>query len=329
MELMLRFAQFYFLYLLIPVLGIIMLLRARFSKQPVFKYTLGKQLQQNNLVSYHPHKKIIYGIRLVVLLTLAFLIAKPQLVDQKSKISVEGIDIMLVLDASGSMQYQDSTNDQRSRFAIAKEEAIRFIQKRDNDALGLVIFAKDAITRSPLTLDKKMLNELVNQTFLGDIDPDGTALATAMVAACNRLKTSKAKSKIMILLTDGAPSRETIDPMAAVAIAKKLGIKIYTIGIGSQEQQAFFDPFYGAIAIPGVNKELLETIANQTGGQSFMAHNAHDMRQIYDTIDQLERTTHEEPLYTKYYDIFLPFLAAVICLLLFEIGSQSLWWFGL
>lgn len=329
MEFILRFAQIYFLYILIPVLGIIMLVRARFSKQPVYSYTLGQQLQQHNLVSTHPYKKILYVLRFIVLTILIFLIAKPQLVDQKSKISVDGIDIMLVLDASGSMQFQDYANDQRSRFAVAKEEAVHFIQKRDNDALGLVIFGKDAITRSPLTLDKTMLNELVSQTFLGDVDPDGTALATAMVAACNRLKSSQAKSKIMILLTDGAPSKEAIDPMAAVAIAKKLGIKIYTIGIGSEEQQAFFDPFYGAIAIPGVNKKLLETIAKDTGGQSFMAHNAEDMRRVYDTIDQLERTQHEAPLYTKYYDIFMPFLVVIICLLLFEVLAQSWWWFGL
>lgn len=329
MDLILRFAHIYFLYILFPVLGIIMIARARFSKRLAYKYTLGQQLQQNNLVSTHPYKKILYAVRLIILVTLIFLIGKPQLVDQKSKISVDGIDIMVVLDASGSMQFQDYANDQRSRFTVAKEEAIHFIEKRDNDALGLVIFGKDAITRSPLTLDKKMLNELVHQTNLGDVDPDGTALATAIISACNRLKSSQAKSKIMILLTDGAPSKEAVDPMAAVAIAKKLGIKIYTIGIGSEDQQAFFDPFYGAIAIPGVNKELLDAIAKETGGQSFMAHNAQDMRRVYDTIDQLERTTHEAPLYTHYYDIFMPFLIAVICLLLFEVFARSLWWFGL
>lgn len=267
--------------------------------------------------------------RLLVLIVLVLLCAKPQLVDTRSSIIVEGIDIMLVMDVSGSMGYIDYEDDRRSRIEIAKDEAIRFIQKRTHDAIGLVIFGNEAVSRAPLTLDKPLLTSFVKTLDLGIINPDGTLLATALVTAANRLKHSKAASKVMILLTDGEPSEGDYDPQVALEIAKKLGIKIYTIGIGSDEERFMQHPFYGIVRAPKINSALLTRLAQETGGRFFIARNAKDMRTIYDTIDQLEKTKQETPIFSKYYDVFVPVIWLLIGLLLIPLCMATGRWFGL
>lgn len=328
MEYFIRFEYWWLLLILLPIIFVAILLRRLWYQPIIYRYSLGEALKEAHQESNHYAPRIFYVSRLITLVTLALLIAKPQLVDSRSNMIVEGIDIMLVLDASGSMQYQDYSDDSRSRFEVAKEEAIRFINKRKNDAIGLVLFAKDAISRCPLTYDKKILSEIVENLQLGDIDPDGTMLATGMVTAINRLKHSHAKSKIMILLTDGEPSEGDMDPMAACQIAKKFNIKVYTIGIGSTKEEVFMHPLYGFVAKPKVNEALLQKIARDTGGVFFMAHNAKDMREIYDTIDSLEKTKHETPLYTRYYDVYVPFALALLALMVFYITLSSYGWFS-
>jgi len=254
---------------------------------------------------------------------------RPQLVDSRSVVPVKGIDIVLVLDVSGSMQFQDYDDDQRSRFDVAKAEAERFIQKRVHDSLGLVLFGKDALSRCPITADKLLLQEIVRDLKLGIIDPDGTMLITGIVTAANRLKNSKAKSKIMIVLTDGEPSEGDISPSVGIDVAKKLGIKIYTVGIGSEESHVFMHPLYGLVEKPKVNKELLTKIAHETGGSYFMAHNAKDMRKIYDTIDLLEKTEHDVPIFSLYYDIVIPCVGIVLFLVLCKLILSTFIWFAL
>jgi len=323
----LRFAQLSFLYVLVPLLGLLVWLRKHYHKPVLYQYSLATELYNNRVVSTHPYKKIFYALRFLILLLLAFLIAKPQWVDSRSKVPVEGIDIVLVLDVSGSMQFQDYDN--RSRVDVAKEEAIRFIKKREYDALGLVIFGKDAVSRCPITLDRTLLKTIVDELNIGVVDPVGTMLITAMITAANRLKHSQAKSKVMIVLTDGEPSEGDMDPSLAVEVAKRLGIKIYTIGIGSEKNEMLMHPLYGLIAKPKVNKELLTDVAEKTGGHYFMAHNAGDMRHIYDTIDLLEKTEHEVPVFSKYYDMFTPFIFMTIGLVILEIVLSSFIWFAL
>jgi len=268
-------------------------------------------------------------MRSLVLLLLAFLIAKPQLVDSHSKLKVEGIDIVLAIDVSGSMQIQDHKDDQRSRIEIAKAEAIRFIEKRDNDAIGLVIFGADAVSRCPLTLDKTILKKMVYDLDIGVIPPDGTVISTALVTAVNRLRSSKAKSKVIILLTDGEPSQGDMPVPIAIDVAKKLGIKVYTVGIGSDEERSFMHPLYGPIVLPKVNSELLTKISAQTGGQFFMARSAKDMREIYDKIDSLERTEIEAPVFSNFLDIFVPIVWFICAVLMLELLLSSFIWFGL
>jgi Ca-activated chloride channel family protein len=305
------------------------MLRKKLYKTPLYRYSLVTTLKQNNALVSHPHRIIIYSIRLLTLCVLAIVISKLQLVDSRSKVPVQGIDIVLVLDVSGSMQFQDYADDSRSRFDVAKAEAIHFIEKRDHDALGLVLFGKDTLSRCPITSDKQLLKQVVEELKLGVIDSDGTMLITGMVTAANRLKHSYSQSKVMIVLTDGEPSEGDMDPSIGIDIAKKLGIKIYTVGIGSEEEVVFMHPLYGLVAKPKVNKKLLTKIARETGGQYFMAHSAADMRRIYDTIDSLEKTEHEVPLFSVYYDMINPFVIIILALLFIELLLSTFVWFAL
>ncbi len=328
MNYFLRFGHLSILYWLIPLLLIIICIK-KWIPKAFYEYPLVSLLAKLKKTRAPTHKKIFSLLRIIVLALLAFLIAKPQLVDNRSNIIVDGIDIMLVLDISGSMQFQDYDDDQRSRIQVAKDEALRFVNKRANDAIGLVIFGKDALSRVPLTLDKKIINSLISSLEIGIIDPDGTVLSTAIITAANRLKNSKAKSKIMIVLTDGAPSENDTDPSLAIELAQKMEIKIYTVGIGSDEEQFIMHPLYGLIPKPKINKTLLTKIAQETGGKFFLARNSKDMRAIYDTIDSLEKTTHETSLFNKYYDIFIPFVWGIIFLLLVELLLSTTIWFGI
>lgn len=306
-----------------------MLMRKWFRKTVVYRYSLGNELKKRGVTASSLYKKVFYFLRLFTLLLLAVIIGKPQIVDSRSKVPVSGIDIVLVLDVSGSMQFRDYEDDERSRFDVAKAEAIRFIEKRTNDALGLVLFGKDTVSRCPITFDKELLQKVVDELKLGVIDSDGTMLITGMVTAANRLKYSRSKSKVMIVLTDGEPSEGDMDASVGIDVAKKLGIKIYTVGIGSEHEQIFNHPFYGIMARPKVNKELLTKIANETGGHYFFARSAADMRRIYDTIDALEKIEHEVPHFSLYYDLLVPVVGLIMAAIFFELLFSTYVWFSL
>jgi len=154
-------------------------------------------------------------------------------------------------------------------------------------------------------------------------------LCIALISAINRLKHAKAKSKIIIILTDGTPSEGDLSPDIAIDAAKKLGIKIYTIGIGSEENDMLMHPLYGLIQKPKVNRELLIRIAHETNGKFFMAQNAADMRSVYDTIDSLEKTVYETSVFNKQYDIFIPVVILLLGLLVIELFLSTFIWFGI
>jgi len=328
LEYFLRFAYPVALYILVPFLLVILIVRAKWHRITTYRFSMAQTLKNNYKGINHPYKKVFYALRALAFALLVFLIAKPQLVDTHSKVSVQGIDIMLAVDISGSMEMQDDKQDGRSRVQIAKAEAIHFIEKRTNDAMGLVIFANDAVSRCPLTHDKKMLRHLVQGLQIGLIDPRTTVLSTAIVSAINRLKNSKAKSKVIILLTDGEPSQNDTPAQVAIKAAQQLDIKIYTIGIGS-DKPMMVQTMYGIARSPGVNAPLLKQIAQETGGKFFMAKNAKDMRSIYDTIDALEKTDNETPVFSNYWDIFIPFVWAIIGLLMIELVVSTFVWFGI
>lgn len=321
-----HFAYSFLYWLIIPALVISAFYFYFITKRPYYHYSMTSLLARKGLSIAPTHVRVFTTMRMLVFLVLLFLIGKPQVVDHRSSILLDGIDIMMVLDVSGSMQFPDY--DKKTRLHVAKEEALSFIDKRTNDAIGLVIFGNDALSRVPLTLDKKIIHDLISSLEIGIINPQGTVLSTAIITAANRLKKSEAKSKIMIVLTDGEPTPNDASPDAAIQIAQQLGIKIYTIGIGN-EDEFFMDPFYGPIQKPKINKGLLTKIAHETGGKFFLATNTQDMREIYHTIDSLEKTSHETSLYNHYYDIFVPFVWAIIFLLVCELILSSTIWFGL
>jgi len=326
----LHFAQLALLPLALAIVSIAILLRHFLRRRSTYLHPLGKTFLQHGLARSHPRNTIFFIARLATLVLLALMIAKPQIVDSRTKVEVEGIDIILVLDASNSMNIADYAQDNRSRFQVAKDEAIRFTEKREHDALGLVLFGNGAISRAPLTPDKQILRKLIAETQVGSfVDAYGTRLFTAIATAANRLKRSTAKSKIMILLTDGEPTEEEADPATVLELVKALGIKVYTVGIGSEEDDYIIHPFYGIQPKPRVNASLLQKIASDTGGAFFMAHDAHEMRRVYEIIDRLEKTTKEVPIFSTYYDIFEPAAIALLCAQAVELALATFTWFGI
>lgn len=325
----LNFANYHFLYFVVPLFLLALIYKLKFYKPVTYKYTLTSLLKRKHIAKTFSSKVLIV-LRISSLLLLILLISKPQFVDTKSKINVDGIDIVLALDVSGSMMCFDDLKDRRPRIDIAKAEAVKFIEKRHNDQIGLVLFGKYTVSRCPLTLDKNILYQIIDDYKIGEINADGTVLALAISNAANRLKYSKAKSKIIILLTDGEPSPPDIDPQMAINIAKKLGVKIYTIGIGNERGGYTEHPMMGIYQGNSIlNTRLLQQIAMQTGGKFFHAQNATDMQNIYDTIDKLEKTDYETSIYTKYHDFFIPLIFLALFFLLLELILSTFIWFSL
>jgi len=302
--------------------------RWRYYKPVVYKHSMASVLKKIARQNHQYKKQIMYALRLVALLLCAFIVGKPQLVDQTSNVWVDGIDIMLVLDVSGSMSLFDDLHDARQRIDVAKQEALNFIKKRDNDQIGVILFGADAVSRCPLTLDKKVLHAMIDEIELGIINHQGTVLSMAIAQGVNRLKNAKAKSKIMIVLTDGEPTPGDLEPKIALELAQQYGIKLYTVGIGSEQGGYITDPMFGPRRIPQrLNKQLLMAFAEQTGGQFFMAHHPEDMKAIYNTIDSLEKTEYETTLFSNYFDIYMPFLWIIVLLISLEIILASVVWF--
>lgn len=326
----LRFAYLNLLYILFPILIAALLYRLFLYKYPVYTFPAVSFLKNSVFIKNTRHRKILFFIRCISLIGLTLLIARPQRVDESSKLNIDGVDIILAIDVSDSMQLIDDLSDRHPRIEIAKHEAIRFIEKRTNDPIGLVLFGKEALSRCPLTLDKTILKELVGQIKLGDIDPAGTWLGTGLATAVNRLRNSKAKSKIIILLTDGEPTPpEKVEPEAAIEMAKQFNIKVYTIGIGNEKGGYFYHPMFGLQQTNyTLNTKLLEEIAIKTGGQFFRASNSKDMRRIYDTIDLLEKTKIESEIFHNYYEAFLTFIWIILALLGLEFLLRFFIWRG-
>lgn len=330
MEYFFRFAHSTVTIIFLLLVVAIVWARLKFYKGVRYRYPLTGAATAQGHASRHSARFILFFLRMLSLIILALVLGRPQLVDPRSRVPVEGIDIMLVLDVSESMQLPHHMDDKRSRIAVAKEEALRFVDKRTNDAIGLVIFGNDALSRCPLTADKRMLKEIIQETDIGSIDYRGTVLATGIITAANRLKRSAASSKIMIVLTDGEPTEQDSDPRLAVKIAQSLGIKIYMVGIGSEGDLEVPHPFYGAIHVRTMlNKPLLNMIAQETGGKFFEAKKPQDMRAIYDTINALEKTKMDAPIFGTYYDLFMYGLWIVFALLFLELILSYYVWFSL
>lgn len=261
-----------------------------------------------------------FVLRLGVLALLIVVLARPQSTDNWSNENVEGIDIMMAVDISGSMLAEDL---KPNRIEAAKNVGTEFISARKNDNIGLVLFAGESFTQSPLTTDKTALVNLLNAINSEMIDAPGTAIGMGLANTVNRLKESEAKSKVIILLTDGSNNTGEIDPLTAAELAKAFGIRVYTIGVGTKGAAPF--PVQTAFGIRrqmvevDIDEETLQKISNMTDGQYFRATDNKSLKEIYDEIDKLEKTKIQVREYSKKQEEYLPYAIAALILLLLEI----------
>ena len=266
-----------------------------------------------------------FVLRLAALALLIVALARPQDVERLSRTNTEGIDIMLAIDVSGSMLARDFRPD---RITAAKEVAGSFIADRYGDRIGLVAFAGEAFTQSPLTTDQGTLQTLLARIRSGLIE-DGTAIGNGLATAINRLRESEAKSKVIILLTDGVNNRGEIAPVMAAEIAKEQGIRVYTIGVGSRgtAPTPAIDMFGNMTFVQAkveIDEKTLQEIADATGGRYFRATDNEKLRAIYDEINRLEKSKVEVADFTTYTEEYLRWVLAALALLAAEFLIRTL-----
>ncbi len=250
--------------------------------------------------------------RILALVLLIIALARPQAGTASREVSSEGIDIMLVLDISGSMKAEDFKPN--NRLYVAKQVIHQFIDGRTNDRIGLIVFAGQSFTQCPLTLDYHVLTGFLEKIDFGMVE-DGTAIGMALANAVNRLRESTAKSKIIILLTDGVNNRGQIEPLTAAEIARTMGIKIYAIGAGKPGNAMYpvEDPVFGKryVYLPNdLDETSLKQIADLTGGRYYRAQSEQMLEQIYKEISMLEKTEVKIKEYVQYRELFSYFAAA-------------------
>ncbi|WP_339701125.1 VWA domain-containing protein [uncultured Marixanthomonas sp.] len=268
-------------------------------------------------------KPILFVLRLLALAAIIVALARPRTVDESTRIkTTKGIDIVMAIDVSASMLARDL---KPNRLEALKTVAARFIQARPNDRIGLVEYAGESYTKNPLTSDKTVVLSSLKSMEYNTVIEGGTAIGMGLGTAVNRLKESRAKSKVIILLTDGVNNSGFIDPKIASELAVEFGIKVYTIGLGTNglamspiglRPNGSFQ--YGSIQVE-IDEELLKEIAETTGGQYFRATSTTKLNEIYNEINKLEKTDIEEFKYTNYEEMFRPLVFLALGLLLIEL----------
>ena len=320
---------FFFLLLLIPILA---WWAGRKGPEAAVRFSsiaLVKKISRNR---HSRPGKLLFGLRLLVLVVIITALARPQIGRVNENTEAEGIDIVVTLDLSGSMRALDlsTQNDIVTRLDAAKRVVDNFIGKREFDRIGLVAFAANAYVVSPLTLNHDWLKRNLERLELGEIDSGGTAIGTALGASINRLRDHDARSRIVILLTDGENNAGAISPIAAAEVAKTLGVKVYTIATGKKgrvpipatdrkgriARDSEGIPVYrGRSDISNYDESELTEIAELTGGRFFSATKDGDLERIYDEIDELETTKIELRSYATFTELFV-WLASLGLLLL-------------
>jgi Ca-activated chloride channel homolog len=313
---------FLWLLLLLPAIGYYLWWRRR--KMPVVLQFSSMQIFSKIPMTMRERiRHIPIGLRIMAIALFIIALARPQSVSDKQNISTEGIDIVLELDISGSMMAEDFNPN---RIEAAKQVASEFIDGRTNDRIGLVVFSAESFTQCPLTTDYPVLKNLLREVKNGMI-ADGTAIGLAIANGVNRLKDSKAKSKVMILLTDGVNNRGEIDPITAARIAATYRIRIYTVGVGAQGEAPY--PVQTPFGIRrqmmqvDLDEKVLSQVAEMTGGKYYRATDNRKLKAIYKEIDQLERTKIEVTAYKRYSELYGGWLIAGILLFVLEIGLTS------
>ena len=319
-----RFAQPLFLYLLVIIPVMIAFYLLKQQKATASLRMPGLQPFEKAATTFrHYLRHILFAFRTIAVALLIIVIARPQTSDQFQNMSTEGIDIVLALDISGSMLAQDF---KPNRIEAAKNVATEFISGRPYDRIGLVVFSGESFTQCPLTTDHAVLINLLREIQSGMIE-DGTAIGMGLATSVNRIKDSEAKSKVIILLTDGVNNQGEIAPATAAGIAKTYGIRVYTIGVGTQgvapyPVQTPYGTQYQDMQVE-IDETILRDIAQTTGGKYFRATDNDKLTQVYNEIDKLEKSKIDvKQLNIKEEKYLIPALIA-FCLLLFEILARN------
>lgn len=344
-------SPYFLLFLLIIPIMIIAYIKSLKSHKTTVKFPGLKIVKKANKAWKMKLRHIPLVLRCLAIAFLTIALARPQSGEHLETMNTEGIDIMLVLDVSGSMDIMDMlSNSDRAklgkmnaekmyktrsyldytRLGYAKDVITDFVSKRKSDRIGLTIFSGRAYTQCPMTLDYGILTSLLKEASNENISAQGTAIGDAMMTGTRRLIDSKAKSRVVILLTDGSNNAGNIHPLKAADVAEATGIKVYTIGVGKASgtflgfrQSPFTGQiFWDEMPIPageGVDERTLLTIAKKTGGEFYRAHDKEDLEKIYKTINELETTEIQAYSYTKYGEEYFMFLLIGAALLLLEL----------
>jgi Ca-activated chloride channel family protein len=320
---MLRFAnpEFLSLFIILPFL-VFWYLKKNKNREGTLRYSnigLVKSVEKSS--SKKKYRHLLFALRLLVISLLIVSFARPQSGRTEEEIITEGIDIVLALDISSSMLAEDFKP--KNRLEAAKAVAADFIRGRRNDRIGLVVFAAKSLTQSPLTLDYSILLDFIARIESGMIE-DGTAIGMAIANAANRLRDSKAKSKVIILITDGQNNRGQLDPVTAAKVADAFDIRIYTVGVGKHGDALYpiDDPIFGKryVRMPvEIDEASLKEIARITGGSYFRATDKESLDNIFKEIDQLEKTKIEVKQFTRFKELFTTYLGLALGLMVFEV----------
>ena len=268
-------------------------------------------------------RHVRFALRILVITCLIIVLARPQSTDNWQNSSTEGVDIVLALDISGSMMARDFKPD---RVEAAKDVAAQFVSGRENDNIGLVIFAGESFTMCPMTTDHAVLLNLMKDVHCGMVD-DGTAIGDGLATAINRIKDGPAKSKTIILLTDGTNNAGDIAPLTAAQIAKSLGIRVYTIGVGSKglapyPVQTPYGITYQNMPVE-IDESALQQIAATADGKYFRATNKNVLKNIFEEIDKMEKTKLTVKEYSRKEEDFMPWAILALVLLGMEIVLRN------
>lgn len=317
--------EFFWLFLLIPI-GLALIFWRRDQQTAFLQISSLQGFKGANSLSARL-EPLLNIIRLLALSFLIVAMARPRTVDVSNKTkTTRGIDIVVAVDVSGSMLAKDL---KPNRMEALKKVAANFVDERPNDRIGLVVYASEAYTKTPVTSDKAVIQDAIRSIKYDNVLQDGTGIGMGLATAVNRLKDSKAKSKVVILLTDGVNNAGFIEPETASDIAQQYGIKVYTIGIGTNGMAEF--PY--AIAPNGqflfqmmkveIDEKLMQSIARKTGGKYFRATSNDKLAQIYNEINKLETTEIEELKFYDYDEKYRPLVLLAGFFLLLELGLRN------
>jgi len=313
-----------YLLLLLLALPVLAWLKGRRGKPPAFVYSSVQLVRGLGAAHRSQAGAFLAALRWLALALLLVALAQPRFTKTETQVKASGVDIVVALDLSGSMESEDfeKGGERINRLQMAKEVLESFILKRPGDRIGLVAFSGKAYVAAPLTLDHDFLQENVERLRLHMIE-DGTAIGSGLATAVNRLRDVKSKSKIVILMTDGQNNAGKVPPMTAAEAAKSLKVKVYTIGVGTRGKARMPVMFFGQkryqMVDVDIDEDTLTKIADLTGGKYYRADNAQTFRQIYDEIDRLEKTEAEVKKYSQHRELFVWFVAIGLSLLLVEV----------